>query len=752
MISNTCNTSKQPFKPSGKSFDWLLSAIKHNLKTAAEIGYSHSLKSFDNALNTSQIALKEAARNTPQQNDKEQFIEAMEICQNKHTSLNLLFQQHLTSAYSVLANQDDIALKAEMVTEDGDMSSRITMQKLIADAQRHFEKGISASTSGLQNSLDKLEITNHNNPFGPNVIIACSYQALSSENFTPLAIQTLLLHFQQSWFTQLTSFYTQLNDNLRQSGIPLKTTKPTIDNKTAATITDHGFKLDTVKKEVFEGTPAFSVNHHTALIDTTDAIGLIQESVIPPSFNYHDYKTLASAAPINSLTLSTPSVISLISDMQKGYEPNSDGDVIRYIRQQLNLPGRHNQSAIISTSDENTINLISLCFRAIAAPLPQNLMPLILRLKPAYARIALDDGFFFHDNLHPARKLLDQLLSLINSNFNDQAITRYVKTVVMKVQLKFNGDISLFDQLLSDIEGYRESEEQQYQSNQDALIQQFSEKENQQMAVAACNKYLQEQIDALPTQLEYFMYFKIILSPVLAKKYLKHGGKSEHWQTLDKSIQHIFSMLRCTDLNTLRSQAKSLAKVCTQFSQLLSDGGVSIINKQILLEQLQDIQILQMQGKTLSSIYDSQLKFHNQISDYLLEHQQEQTDTFNSSFIGHQHSQLKTAQFARFHTPMSEQETTNTYKQLSIGQWLSILIDQKPIRLQYGFHSRTDDMLVFFNSQHEKAFERSSQDLKLDFATGFACLIEHTANFDAALEQVSKRLSLLRRQPNKVAL
>lgn len=741
MTTDTQRLKSNAIKGSGKSFEWLLSAINHKLKSAAELGFNSSVQSFEKALSNSHKALQKSARETPQQSDKEQFIIAMEIGQNNKQALINQFKQHLTAAYTLLAHQESATLTAKMLSEDNKTANRIILQQIEADAQRHFEKGVSASTAYLQNSLQGLSITNQNNPFGSYTIIECSQKALSSEAFSQKAMQTLLLHFQQDWFNHLGDFYSALNKCLGQSGINFNSKNQLTRSQPNETNTT--FKLDTVDTEKIEFTPLFN-DVSSEIADVTDAIGLIQNATIPPSMSQKNYKTLASTAPDNSLELSTHAVIGLIADMQKGYEPNSDGDVIRYIRQQLSLLTNNNQAVIISQTDENTINLISLSFRAIATPLPKDLVPLLLRLKPAYARIALDDGFFFHDNLHPARKLLDQLLSLINSNFNDKTINRYVRTIVLKVQMKFTGDTSLFDQLLSDIEGYLEQEKSRSKNNQADLIKQFSDQENQQMAISVCKKYLQEYIGTLSTQLEFFDYMNVILSPVLAKVYLKHGEKSETWQAIDKSIQFVFSMLACADVDELRSQARTLATISAQLSQLLSNAKVPIINKNMLLEPLQDIQILQMKGKSLSSIYDSQLKNHTQISEYLNKHQPKVKQSFNSSFIGHQHQQLKTAQFARFHNTLSDLEAKKTCKQLRIGQWLCMLIDQKATRLQYGFYSRVTDHFVFFNSHHEKAFERSAADLQQDFSTGFACLIEHTANFDTALEQVSKDLALRR--------
>ena len=731
-----------------KSFEWLISAIKHDLKSVAETGFTYSLQCFENALSTSQQALKNAARETPNQADKEPFIEAMEICQRQSQAINQHFSQQLTAAYSLLTNQVDnqnsTELLADKISRDNDeINNRILVQKLIADAQRHFEKGLSTNTAGLKNSLDAIELSDGNNPFGPNILIECTFQAFSHVNFSANAMQTLLLHFQQSWFTKLGGFYQNLNEKLMQSGVSFRKGAAVPTLKRGISTPDRGFKLDTVESESYKGTPAFNDTPSTHQLAVTDAIGLIQGATIPPNLNQKSYRTLVSTAPKNNVILSDEAVITLISDMQKGYEPKTDGDVIHYIRHQLDLQTKANNVVIISSAAENTINLISLCFHAIANLLPKNLAPLMLRLKPVYARIALDDDFFFHDNLHPARKLLDELLSLINSNFNDIAINRYVQTVVMKVQLKFNGDTALFEQLLSDIEGYLAIEEKRYQSNQDALIQKFSTQENQKLAITACNKYLQEHISSLPSQLEYFDFFKAVLSPALAQQYLTFGGKSDQWRKITTSIQLIFSMLKCSDLNKLRKNAKTLASISMLLSQILTKAKVSITNKQILLEQLQDIQILQMQGNTLNSIYDSQLRFHDSISNYLLDFQENNEEHTNNTVVGHHHSQFKTARFARLQNPMSASEAEIACQQLSIGQWLSILIDQKPMRLQYGFYSRTTQRFVFFNSNHEKVFERDLLDLQKDFETGFSCKIEQTANFDAALEQVSKDLALL---------
>jgi hypothetical protein len=313
----------------------------------------------------------------------------------------------------------------------------------------------------------------------------------------------------------------------------------------------------------------------------------------------------------------------------------------------------------------------------------------------------------------------------------------------MKVQFKFTDDINLFDQLLEDISGYLKIEKQRFKSNQDALVDQFAAKENLQMAITACNKYLENQIENLPSHLEYFDFFKVIMSPALAKVYLRYGGKSKQWQTVDTIIRQCFLILSCKDQAILKKKSKQMSDIISQFSLLLTNAEVSIQNKNMLLEQLQEIHLLQLENKSLEEIYDSQLKFHHSISNFLLDHQQENDAGFDSHFIGHQHSKLKTAKYAQFHPTSSLEHASEICSKLSIGQWLSILIDQKPVRLQYGFYSRTEDSFVFFNSYHEKAVQRKREDLEKDFSSGFACLIEETANFDTALEHVAKKLDVM---------
>ena len=733
-----------------KSFEWLLPAIKHNLKSAAEKGFASSTHAFENAMSHCQPALQAAARTVSEQQDKEQFIEAMEICQLYHSQMANDFKRELIQAYDILTDHAQPAAKASLLNEDSDMYNRIMAHKIIADAQRHFGDNINACHSGVQSSLTNVTVNNQNNPFGPNILVESSLISLSAQAFQPEALQCILLHLQKVWLTQLAGFYHAINESLKQAGLdlnkqhgvkaqPIPTATPRAPSTPAQ---EKAFSLETVETEVFNGTTPYDDNASPISFEAADAIGLIQTCMIPPDLKQTQYASMQSSASANSTVISKDALVSIISSMQKGYEPHTDGDVIRVIRQQLALQNTPSQQMIIGQTEENTINLISLCFRAIAAPLPKGLEPLILRLKPAFAIIALNDDVFFHDNLHPARQLLDQLLGLINSNFADEVISQYVKAVVIKVQLKFNGDMALFEQLMHNIDTYLATEKKRFKSNQNTLIKRFADDENLQMAITACEKYIQKQIDTLPSNLEYFEFFKALLSPALAKVYLTYSGKSEQWLSLEKNIRYIFAMLGNQDVEILRQQAKFLAHINAELSLVLNKANVSIKHKHMLLEQLQDIQILQMQGTALSSIYDSQLKHHAAISDYLAQQKQTLDSHFNSSFVGYQHHQLKTARFARMHEPMSKREAAKICAKLIIGEWLCILIEQQPVRLQYGFYARTTQTLVFFNSNHEKAIERTRDDLINDIATGFACPIEEVANFDTALKQVENALEM----------
>jgi len=723
-----------------KDYDLLLAAIKHNLKAAADFAFQHSCERFSATLNQANSSLKQAARDTQDNSEKEAYILAMEACNKQQSQMLYCFQQELLQSYRILID-DEPSLKqqhTELVSEDVEQRSRIFVHQLIADSQRFFDKNISSSTKALKQILPLNHINAHNNPFAPNVLIEACYKSISQTGLSSQSKQYLLLHFQHQWFVKMGGFYQNLAERLRLAGVQ----SASIPEPTRQNLQNHSFRLDTVEVEAFTGESNFHDKEHVLQSnEVSDAIGLIQGTSIPPAFSESNYLTMEDTAPAQHQVLTNSTVINLIGNMQKGYEPESDGDVIRYIKKEISLSSKPHMQFIVSRTQENTINLISLSFSILTAQLSPKIAKLILRLKPAYARIALSDDIFFHDSLHPARRLLDILLELINGPGDDSMIARYVQKIVMKVQLRFKGDTDLFEELYADVENYIHTEQKQSEANQARLINQFSEQENMDMAIQACQTSLSALIQPLNSALEFFDFFIQLLSPALAEQYLQHGSEGEYWLEINKDLQTLFSIMAMHDSVAIRSEIKTLTDINQKISHLLNAYKTPPADKQILLDQLQDLQIMQMQGKHLISIYDSQLKHHQKISEYLQQHHAEKKASEQSQFIGYQHCQLKTAKYAQLVEAINPAEAKQCVENLAIGDWISIMLDQQVNTIQYGFFSRSRDSFIFFNRLHEKAFERNKGELIKDFASGFACKVEAIANFDTALLQVSKKIT-----------
>ena len=274
---------------SAKEFELLLSALNHDLKSAAEFAYQYTHEQFNDCLHSCPEALKAAARLTDDIKEKEHYIEAMEIAEQHHAKLSEAFQQIYLQYLQPLKDPNQLAKTSSSQLEDGIASkNRILCQKMIADAQRQFEPEIDKSTEVLKITLNSDHISNKNNPFAPNLLIESCFSTLQSEAFSDNALHCLLEHFQASWFFKLKPFYTGLLEHFTQAGVKLPASvnpKPKIDLST----TDSGFKLETIEPEAHKETDFFS-DSSSEQMPLTDAISLIQSASIPPSIKINNYQ------------------------------------------------------------------------------------------------------------------------------------------------------------------------------------------------------------------------------------------------------------------------------------------------------------------------------------------------------------------------------------------------------------------------------------------------------------------------------
>ena len=748
-----------------EGFDFFLSQVKHNLKDATEFAFTHLLQQYQSIMQQADDILLQAARQASSETDKDVLITAMDISQRQLPAMQQRFAEQLINSFQPLAGQRsqakatlDAIQPVNLISHD-DLDDRILIQTLIAHARSHFEKWLDPITAALQAVLPGLGITSINNPFSPNVIGNALFDSVQLAGMGNLANQKIFTAFQQQLFHQLEPFYREILRRLAQAGIhaPPPGSSMAASAQTvlpgAATIPDHrGFKLDTVDDEPHpQHNPYLLVTQPDHSTNEWDAVQLIQDGIIPASLDGSHYIPLQEEARMQAaqtmLPLSRAAIDELLAGMQKGYDPQSDGDIAAFIRQQLALESSPERVQIIKREEENIINLVRLVFNHLASQQNPAIALLLQRLKLPYVRLALTDDLFFHDHLHPARQLLDKLLQLINGSHDDKILYKQIHLAVMKIQLRYNGNKEIFDQLLDTVEGFISEQNQSSNRNRTVLTRALEAEENQRLARQAAGKLVQQHMQVLHRKRLFHQLLEQVWQDVLVTVYQQQGTDSEDWRTALKLLRILLESTGSRDAEVFRQYSRQFSQIARSVSQFLQKHQVDSESKQLLLDQLQELQILFMRGKTPATLDDSELSYTPHLQKQLQSLQQ-QTGNRSFSSIGHEHLQLANGKSYALNTDMphpTRDEASRMVDELAIGQWMNYLLDRKATPAQVGFYSKSQQSYVFFDRQHKQLFERSKLDIIEDLHRGFARLQENTQSFDGALAVVNAQIRALQR-------
>jgi hypothetical protein len=177
---------------------------------------------------------------------------------------------------------------------------------------------------------------------------------------------------------------------------------------------------------------------------------------------------VAQAAAASSTPASRDDLQSLLGALQREQraapaeaaadEPTHDtADFKRELFDRLRKAGPHGSALRLVDDDVDTIELVGLLFEYIGSNLraSSGARALLNRLHVPVLRVALGDRSFFTRRSHPARELLNTIAETgerwIDESDSDSDLSAKMRLVVDSVSADYDGDLALFENLLSDL-------------------------------------------------------------------------------------------------------------------------------------------------------------------------------------------------------------------------------------------------------------------------------------------------------------
>lgn len=291
-----------------------------------------------------------------------------------------------------------------------------------------------------------------------------------------------------------------------------------------------------------------------------------------------------------------PQLFNLLSDLQRGARieinvtASADAPEPSRLTHLSQLPQIRQQlpRGALSRLDETTFDLLTQVFDTVFAnpSIPAEIKELIGVLQVPVLKAALIEKEFFFEQAHPARRLIEMLsqssLGWDREKGRDDPLYQTIKRNVDRVQQNFDQEVSVFSDVLSDLENYIAADEAATAQVLDAPIAQALKTEKIRVATKVAEEEVAVRLadGEVATFVEAFLEQRWV--PILA---LAHSVKEEKPELLQSAVSTMDDLIWSVKPKATAAERKELI---SKLPALLAS-----LNKWIKLMQWDDAERIQ---------------------------------------------------------------------------------------------------------------------------------------------------------------
>ncbi len=207
-------------------------------------------------------------------------------------------------------------------------------------------------------------------------------------------------------------------------------------------------------------------------------------------------------------------------------------DLLAHLRQ---ITG-DNPPPALANEDTDTIDLVGMLFDEIMKDVRPNspASKLLNKMQVPLLRVALRDKHFFSQEEHPARQMLDAVAETgtywAGDDPADRELIGNVERLVERISQEFDGDIGLFNSLLTDLSNHTQAVMRRAEVAERRHVEAARGKERLTVAQQHASKIMDEIIQAHPLPKFTSALMNQAWSDVLALTALRHGEDSDEWR------------------------------------------------------------------------------------------------------------------------------------------------------------------------------------------------------------------------------
>lgn len=731
-----------------------------------KITYQFSKKILADFFKEVDARLLEFADKARNNNQQWQLLEASRHLKQKKVDMEVSFLEELKDGFRQYAagklgglknRRDDASANLSLVADD-----KLEIELAQSSFARRAETRFSEELYGIHQRLSLIsggkKIAEDGNPMGPTQFAKCLEQSLQ-ELTQEIKIKVLVYKvFEKNMLLRLGDLYGEINKTLIAAGVlpnlryavnkqadgvagaqqtpvdpssvmPRNVRPGLVQRKTASP-----HYVPVVPRQIAAQVRTPDAHQPSAQYQQQlySAIRTMQKGIVRPQGWRIDNAQVASSNELVSVIDHAQSVAAVGVDRLDDQQivpcetVSEAGAVSQRLQQEVNKETGKN----IDEEKANTIDLVGMIFEYMLGDdsLPDNVKAVLSYLHTPYLKIAFLDEELFAKPEHPARQLLNALEETGTKWVNQDGSSQFkafpkIKGVVRRVLMEFHKDLSLIEELLTDLREFNEK----VQRNVDLLEQRATQKAEGEDRLKQVKKQVhytvKERIDGKKLPAPVIVLLLHPWSEYLTFVLLRYGERSEPWQqalqTIDDVLWSVTPKSTAEEKNKLMTLQEPLQDALKHgFNSIAYDAAKA--NK--LLDAIRDIHHISLQNRTTQAAPAAV------------------RDEIESTAVGHEEAHAVQLQPQ---TP-EERELVEKLRMVEFGTWMEFdeLDNQRNQRVKIAWFNSKTLQYMLVNRAGKQAAVLSAVEIARHMLSKNARMISGTAKpfFERALENIFARL------------
>ncbi|MFQ3324136.1 MAG: hypothetical protein ACI90U_001962 [Pseudomonadales bacterium] len=470
--------------------------------------------------------------------DQNLYFEAMRELRLQRGGVLTRYKGVLTVGFELMIDGGNSAsLKSSRLAlvRDSELEENVAIESMVARTRNRFGDELSLLSLRLDRLIITQVVDEGNNAISPEKICTAFMMATADVNIDVRMRLLLLKLFEKEVLSQIGNVYIKLNSFLADMGVLPNVQLAKKENKENANF-EHQYEDEGESDEVFSTLQQLvrdkRKQENSETYDNKDVKNVI---VIRRNTVVTSLSSLAQSSA--DLTVDEAGYINQMPD-----KVNLKHKLLEMFNTDTDPDSRYE----LSTTDTDTIDIVSMLFdmlnndKSMALPM----RALLNLLQIPVAKVGLLDKSLFSQEVHPARKLMDELIvSGLGWRPGEEADRDFyykkIREVVELVLTEFSDDIHLFQQALADFMIFRDVETKRRAIGAQRLIERGKGQARAEAGNMFVKREIATRIDSITLPVKVRDTIKFYWSKLLFMIYLREGEEGENWLAAIKVVDEL---------------------------------------------------------------------------------------------------------------------------------------------------------------------------------------------------------------------